>query len=412
MHEFNGTMAGHRSHYYRNLFPIETVFAFVSLHSRKNPENNELALEFSDEAPSKFWRNKYCVCASDIAELLRTRHLHALHLGPCFNMCAQRAKGNSRASKIGKPWFIDLDLQDFPIVNTPKEDMAANDRWVPIVFGAAKTLKEAIRFICGYEHFVCVYSGRRGCHLWILDEAAFFVPQDVRAAIIKMLSARVDKSDTKLLVIDDLCAHPSTKSAITVAHKVWNDTIMKNRNEGGCGLLDSPNDIKLFIKKLFDTPKAETSVDYFHDQLRTDIETKLLSSRTTGQGAFKLICKRVESNTYMAYRLQQIKFSYVWPRIDVNASSDLSHLSKVPFSIHAKTDRISIPIDIDLPNGDCPQVPKVTGKLLMNSDKRATMLLNQSADLFKHVIARATPVSDALMTDIEDLVPMEKRKKL
>merc|ERR1739838_933284 len=52
---------------------------------------------------------------------------------------------------------------------------------------------------------------------------------------------------------------------------------------------------------------------------------------------------------------------YCYPRLDVNVSKGVNHLLKSPFSVHPKTGRISVPIDLkELDKFDPFAVPTIS----------------------------------------------------
>ncbi|CAB1319598.1 unnamed protein product, partial [Coregonus sp. 'balchen'] len=61
------------------------------------------------------------------------------------------------------------------------------------------------------------------------------------------------------------------------------------------------------------------------------------------------------------YFEKEVMLQYFYPRLDVNISKGVNHLLKNPFSVHPKTGRISVPIDLgELDRFDAFDVPTIS----------------------------------------------------
>jgi DNA primase small subunit len=387
-------------------------------------------MEFDNSVvPYKFKRYVSCPTPESLRKLVKSKGLVAVHVGATFDDDASRARGNSmRVSTVGKPLVFDLDLQDIPITNVDKKDMSANDRWVPAVFGVARVLKAALEQIFGYEHFLCVYSGRRGCHLWVLDERAFHLTDEARRAITEMLRGTPYKKEPRLLApYHNIVNNPSFEAALEMHNTVWYDTILRPRSKGGVGVLDTDADIEKFLDILF-TPNLSgygwptSKVDAVKNANAQDLSrVKLLVNGKRGGDAFETIINAL--NIHIRKRLDTIKFTYCWPCIDVDASSKRDHLTKVPFSMHGSSGRIAVPIDLNVSEegGAPPRVPRLLAKKLIENDSDTVAKFRAYVTAACAALDLASPAAEAMDTsdgsegvgtnDIEDLVTPPKRPR-
>ncbi|GLD96256.1 hypothetical protein PINS_up004939 [Pythium insidiosum] len=72
--------------------------------------------------------------------------------------------------------------------------------------------------------------------------------------------------------------------------------------------------------------------------------------------------------------LQEIVFSYLYPRLDANVSKQRNHLLKSPFAVHPKTGRVCVPVDARAIEEFDPFTVPTLGQLqdeLNKSDKAA-----------------------------------------
>ncbi|KAB1270106.1 DNA primase small subunit [Camelus dromedarius] len=157
----------------------------------------------------------------------------------------------------------------------------------------------------GFKHRLWVYSGRRGVHCWVCDESVRKLSSAVRSGIVEYLSLVKGGQDVKKKV------HLSEK-------------------------------IHPFVSMFLNDPSP------MHDELQQNFQ-KDHNSLQRWEHLKKAISKYQSNNKNDKcgpWLEWEIMLQYCFPRLDVNVSKGINHLLKSPFSVHPKTGRISVPIDL------------------------------------------------------------------
>ena len=329
--------------YYRSTFPAG---ALAWLATRRGD-----ALDQREWAAEGAYYKRYVVGATAGAlrkELLMVPQLASVHIGPVYSGRVSRSgKGGGTLEDYSRPHrrelVFDVDLTDFPFLKeqlTPQPggpvDLEACDRAWPVAGLALFFLKYMLCEHLGFTEFLCVYSGRRGAHLWVLDERAMVLTEEGRAAVASFVNLRAAPSNgvrasgeqRKLMNTYDL-----TDAVVYSFESVLVE---------GMGLLDDIGARDAFVAAL--GLSSHESMHNLADEA---------SRKETGAEAWQYIKAKVESQAkrnakacgWFVERLQETVLGYVWPRIDLNVTKGLNHLIKAPFVAHPKTQRIAMPID-------------------------------------------------------------------
>ncbi|NXT87245.1 PRI1 primase, partial [Anhinga rufa] len=170
----------------------------------------------------------------------------------------------------------------------------------------------------GMKHRLWVYSGRRGVHCWVCDDAVRKWSPALRAAAVEYL--------TLVKVGMEGAGHPLPTPQANHRWRVC---------AGGAG-----------------SAVSVISLDR-RPQHREPLQGEFLKKRDSVQ-RWELLKGRMERTRRMAgagknapcYADWEIMLQYCFPRLDINVSKGVGHLLKSPFSVHPKTGRISVPLDL------------------------------------------------------------------
>ncbi|XP_051865457.1 DNA primase small subunit isoform X2 [Pristis pectinata] len=225
-----------------------------------------------------------------------------------------------------KELVFDIDMTDYDDVRTccSSADICRNC-WTLMTM-AIKILDRALAEDFGFLHRLWVYSGRRGVHCWVCDENARKLSQAARSAVAEYLSVVKGGNDTIKKVHLTVPIHPSIEEALNVIDSYFEDYAVNKQN-------------------LFDTKETWQKVlalvpDEFRDRLQKDF----IKARNSAE-RWKLLQHNLPRRPKDCH-MEEIKLQYCYPRLDVNVSKSINHLLKSPFSVHPKTGRISVPIDV------------------------------------------------------------------
>lgn len=229
---------------------------------------------------------------------------------------------------------------------------------------AMKIVDKVLEEDFGFQHRLWVYSGRRGIHCWVADEAARRLTSQARSAIAEYITI-VKGSDSQVKKVNlPYNLHPSLRRAARV--------IQKGFDEYAC------------IKQDFlgDDVKVTKLLNLVPTECREDLKEKMQRGKNSSEkwSIFQTCIKQIQSKKFKISPnlIDEIMFQYTYPRLDSEVTKGLNHLLKSPFCIHPKTGRVCVPIDIERVDQfnpfTVPTLDELCGQLeradLINMDKK------------------------------------------
>ncbi|NWR10151.1 PRI1 primase, partial [Paradoxornis webbianus] len=201
----------------------------------------------------------------------------------------------------------------------------------------------------GVRHRLWVYSGRRGVHCWVCDDAVRKWSPALRAAAVEYLSLVKGKWDPGRV-------NGVLEGVNEILERV--NEILERVNEILEGQMGSwkgksaPRRVNGVLEAQSrealqaEFPKKKDSVQRW-ELLRARVERSRQGGRAAAQGP--------------CYADWEVMLQFCFPRLDINVSKGLGHLLKSPFSVHPKTGRVSVPLDLQrLDQFDPFAVPTIT----------------------------------------------------
>ncbi|CAD6570466.1 MAG: hypothetical protein TREMPRED_005855 [Tremellales sp. Tagirdzhanova-0007] len=267
---------------------------------------------------------------------------------------------------------FDIDMTDYDEIRTCCTDKRICRRCWGFIAAAVKVLDHSLRETFGFRHLLWVYSGRRGIHCWISDQAALDLNDDQRKALVTFLEViKGSKEQAKKVNVrgpkDEGSLHPSLRSVIALLYEAFGDYFVELclrdqecfRSERGwealLALLPGDREIASSLRSQWQSTPDRSSENRWSDLSEV---VKSLKKETTMALFWKFQKAR-----------EDVILQYTYPRIDAEVSKHRNHLLKAPFCVHPGTGRICVPVNPSIVNDFDPDTVPTVGDLLNELDR-------------------------------------------
>uniref|UniRef100_A0A7M4EC40 DNA primase n=1 Tax=Crocodylus porosus TaxID=8502 RepID=A0A7M4EC40_CROPO len=230
-----------------------------------------------------------------------------------------------------KELVFDVDMTDYDDVRGCCSSAEICSKCWTLMTIAIRILDRALVEDLGVQHRLWVYSGRRGVHCWVCDDTVRKWSSSLRSSIVDYLSLVKGGADTVKKVHLSDPVHPFISKSLRLVEEYFEQYALLGQDILGCR--ESWDKVLALVP---DRPPLREQLQQDFPRKRDSVQRwarlKALSSSSS---------KKLPS-----YTEQEIMLQFCFPRLDGNVSKGLNHLLKSPFSVHPKTGRISVPIDI------------------------------------------------------------------
>uniref|UniRef100_A0ABM5FND9 DNA primase n=1 Tax=Pogona vitticeps TaxID=103695 RepID=A0ABM5FND9_9SAUR len=230
-----------------------------------------------------------------------------------------------------KELVFDIDMTDYDDVRYCCSSAEICSRCWTLMSMAIRIIDQALVEDFGLKHRLWVYSGRRGVHCWVCDDSVRKWSSALRSAAIEYLTVvKGGEEMVKKVTLPDNI-HPFIRKSIDVVKNYFEEYALIGQDILGT------------------KERYEKVLALVPEPVRADLLSEFSKKNLDSVQRWKILKQKLEK--YEAKKSQQktepeIMLQYCFPRLDINVSKGINHLLKSPFSVHPKTGRISVPIDL------------------------------------------------------------------
>ncbi|KAL5541278.1 hypothetical protein UlMin_042500 [Ulmus minor] len=337
--------------YYGKLFPIADFHKWLSYgNDGKHPGCDQSYFsrrEFSFTLDNDIYvRYQSFKGVSELENSIKEKCPFKIDIGAVYSVDpakknAYAQTGDNVFTPMERELIFDIDMTDYDDIRYCCSGADVCLECWPLMTIAIKVIDTALRDDFGFNHILWVYSGRRGVHCWVCDGKARRLTNEQRAAIAEYFRVyKGNENSHKKVSLTGLALHPFLSRSYTEVLRNFFET----------KLLSSQN--------LFSTEERyEKILEMIPDQsVTSELRGKWQENRRSSNSREDINVIRWEQlkHTLQSGKqkvqglrrcVEEIVFSYTYPRLDMEVSKHMNHLLKAPFCVHPKTGRVCVPID-------------------------------------------------------------------
>ncbi|CAI9289002.1 unnamed protein product [Lactuca saligna] len=354
--------------YYGRLFPHADMFKWLSYgNDGKHPACDQSYIgrrEFSFTLDNDIYlRFQSFNSASELENGIKDKCPFKIDIGPVYSVdpskrLAYSQSGDNIFTPVERELVFDIDISDYDDARycCSGADVCL-DCW-PLMTIAIKVIDTSLRDDFGFNHILWVYSGRRGVHCWVCDGKARRLNNEQRGAIADYF--RVYKGNT------------NSKSKVSLVGSALHPFLVRSYSDV---LRDFFEKKLLCSQQLLSDERYEKILEMIPDEsITSELRGKWQDNRRSSsrkdvnvvrwEQLKQLLQSGKQKATGIRRCVEEIVFSFTYPRLDMEVSKHMNHLLKAPFCIHPKTGRVCVPIDPDVCDEFDPTNVPTLSKLL------------------------------------------------
>ncbi|KAG0496897.1 hypothetical protein HPP92_001588 [Vanilla planifolia] len=281
--------------------------------------------------------------ANEMEQSVKEKCPHKIDIGPVYSIDpvkrhAYAQSGSNGFAPVERELVFDIDISEYNDVRycCTGSDICL-DCW-PLMAIAIKVIDAALRDDFGFNHILWVYSGRRGVHCWVCDSKARRLSNEQRSSIADYLHVyKGSENSSKKASLTGSVLHPFlVRSYTNVLIDYFEKKLMHSQ--------------KLFsyeerYQKILGVIPDESIVTELHDKWKADRKSSSCFEENRWNQLKSLLQSRKQKVQGLRRCVEEIVFTYTYPRIDMEVSKHMNHLLKAPFCVHPKTGRVCVPMD-------------------------------------------------------------------
>ncbi|KAF1331668.1 DNA primase small subunit, partial [Globisporangium splendens] len=368
--------------YYDRLFPYEQMAKWLTYDGGESFFfRRELSFTLENDT---YIRYKSFHNAEEMKASITKTLPFKIDIGAVFSV-SPADKGKVNASDFvpeERELVFDIDLTDYDDIRTCCEGASICSKCWQFMVAAVKVMDVSLREDFGFEHILWVYSGRRGIHCWVSDEAARQLTNEARTAVVQYLSLVEGNENSKRKVHLKDPLHPSLDRAYRLLEPLFEDIILGPEGQGifceekqRAKLLDMvpDEDLRSNLNARWSAPSNDSSPREKWLELVDGVEKILAKNQLNNKRQSVGNDQRKRNLMELKTCLQEIVFAYLYPRLDANVSKQRNHLLKSPFAVHPKTGRVCVPVDASTIEAFDPFAVPTLGQLQDELNEDSTM---------------------------------------
>lgn len=327
--------------YYRRIFPLSAFFRWMSYGKDDNLyfTRREFSFTLKDDV---YIRYLSFADQKELEKEILKKCPYKIDIGAVFSHRPKLQKTVKAGTFVAleKELVFDIDMTDYDDIRNCCGGADICLKCWPLMTHAVKILDRALRDDFGFRDILWVYSGRRGVHCWVCDEKARVLSQSARTAIVDYLTL-IEGGDnlSKKVSLPIGNLHSSVGRAVDLIDEGFDCFAVDAQN-----FLCTEEQLEKLLSLLPDDSLRQEILLFLSDY---EEEKKTSRNRWETIKKFILHSQEAEGRRKLMHVLSEIKLQHCYPRLDVNVSKGVNHLLKSPFSVHPKTGRICIPLDVE-----------------------------------------------------------------